>query len=201
VRNKLCAWCNKPVNDKRCSFCSLECFGKARANRSRTASPPPPVVGAAWLPLADGRFALIDEDLYAETSRYSWSAGGSKREYAKTVIGGRGVYLHHMVLPGGRVDHRNGNTLDCRRENLRPATQRQNTGNTKSRSKKSPYKGIQQNGSGWAAQIRDHGKRVHVGQYKTAEEAARAYDAAAREVHGEFACVNFPNDGERGALH
>ena len=93
-----------------------------------------------------------------------------------------------------------GKLHDCRRDNLRPATQRQNTGNMRSRAKKAPYKGINANGSGWAAQIRENGKRTHIGQFKTAEEAARAYDDAARRVHGEFACVNFPREGERGAL-
>ena len=154
-----------------------------------------------WIALADGRFALVDEDLAHDLDRYWWSGGGSKGQYAATSLGGRSIYLHQMVQPDVRVDHKNGNTLDCRRENLRPATQRQNTGNIKKRGK-GQYKGIQRNGSGWSARIRcpDTGKRLHVGQFKTAEEAARAYDDAARRIHGEFACVNFPREGERGAL-
>lgn len=200
---KLCVWCKKrEVNDPRAEFCSKQCWGKARAARNRKGSvEPPPVVGAGWLPLADGRWALVDADLHAEMARYSWVGGGSKSQYARTQIEpGLALYLHQMILPGVRVDHKNGNTLDCRRDNLRPGTARQNAANMKSRAKKVPYKGIHVNGPNWAASIRIQGKRVHLGQFATPEEAARAYDAAARKVHGEFACVNFPEEGERGAL-
>ena len=213
VRGKLqvaCAHCGAKVERYASQlhgerfFCSMKCKGLRHREENRVgAVEPPPVAGAAWLSLADGRFALVDEDLADEMGRYAWSGGGSKCQYAATSFGRRSVYLHQMVLPGHRVDHKNGNTLDCRRENLRPATQRQNNGNIRSRAKLSPYKGIAKNGeNGWAARIRcpDTGKRLHVGQFHTPEEAARAYDDAARRIHGEFACVNFPREGERGAL-
>jgi HNH endonuclease/AP2 domain len=206
---KKCAWCKtKDVKQERSKFCSSQYFGAARRLRKRTVELPPPVAGAAWLPLAGNRFVLVDEDLAPELSRYAWQGGGSKGQYAVTMLGNRtsgyrGVYLHQMVLPGARVDHKNGNTLDCRRENLRPATQRENTGNIRSRSRKTPFKVIaaQPGGKSWEARIRmPDGSRPSLGTFKTPEEAARAYDAAAREVHGKFACVNFPEPGERSAL-
>lgn len=40
---------------------------------------------------------------------------------------------------------------------------------------------------------------IYLGNYHTPEDAARAYDAKAREIYGEFACVNFPREGERQA--
>jgi hypothetical protein len=45
------------------------------------------------------------------------------------------------------------------------------------------------------AYIRMNGKRQSLGHYEDPESAARAHDAAARELHGEFAYLNFPDDG------
>jgi hypothetical protein len=53
--------------------------------------------------------------------------------------------------------------------------------------------------SKWMAQIGINGKNRYLGYYETAEQAARAYDIAARELHGEFATLNFPQPGERAA--
>lgn len=46
------------------------------------------------------------------------------------------------------------------------------------------------------AYIRVHGRKekVYCGRGKTAEEAARKYDAKARELYGESAVTNFPTD-------
>jgi hypothetical protein len=48
--------------------------------------------------------------------------------------------------------------------------------------------------------IRHLGKTSFIGSFLVEEDAAHAYDAKARQLHGEFACVNFPLPGERGAL-
>ena len=46
----------------------------------------------------------------------------------------------------------------------------------------------------WLALIRINGKTTYLGYFDTREDAARAYDAAAREHFGEFAWLNFPDD-------
>jgi hypothetical protein len=55
-----------------------------------------------------------------------------------------------------------------------------------------PYKGVGPSGKRWSARITIDGKRIRLGCYATAEEAAKAYDKAAREAFGEFAQCNFP---------
>jgi group I intron endonuclease len=62
------------------------------------------------------------------------------------------------------------------------------------------YKGVAQRGSRWRARIRFKGKDINLGQFGTEAEAAKAYDAAARQYLGKFALFNFPEVGELGAL-
>ena len=99
------------------------------------------------------------------------------------------------------VDHVNGDTTDNRRVNLRLASEGDNVHNIKlSRRNTSGYKGVRKEArcSSYRASIVVNNKWRHLGSFKTAEEAACAYDEAARKYFGEFACVNFPLPGEQG---
>lgn len=123
--------------------------------------------------------------------------------YARDRISGRDVVFARLIMTPRRdqiVDHINGDTLDNRRCNLRVCTAEQNSRNVKARAGTSRFKGVCLDVSGWHAQIRQGCKTTHLGFFKTEEEAARAYDAAARSRHGDFASLNFPVPGEASAL-
>ncbi|RWO22811.1 HNH endonuclease [Mesorhizobium sp.] len=101
--------------------------------------------------------------------------------------------IAHGVWPAHLVDHENRIRDDNRLSNLRDATRSQNNSNTKPYSNNTlGFRGAWQNGKRWAVRISSQGKRIYCGTYDSKEDAARAYDVIAKQVHGEFATLNFP---------
>lgn len=151
-------------------------------------------------------FAVID-DTETWAIEIAWSAQRTStgRFYAvkKLVVNGRcrTFYLHREIVearPGVEVDHRNGDPLDCRRENLRVATHRENSRNvTRPNANTSGFKGVRRvetktAGVRWYAYIKTGGRQRVVGTFDSPESAGRAYDEAALVLFGEFARLNFP---------
>lgn len=103
---------------------------------------------------------------------------------------------------GMNVDHINGNPLDNRKANLRFASSQQNNRNRAktSRPKSSQYKGVSRDRNRWTAVIYSNYRQIYLGSFVNEVDAARAYDAKAREIFGEFAAVNFPLSSEQSAL-
>ena len=165
------------------------------------------------LPVGKGVYALVDDEDFERVRHLSWRASARRQRFGVHQYVQRTVrvddhrtteYLHRLIvnaMPGDYVDHINGDTLDCRKVNLRICTHSQNLANTKRfRSSRNPYKGIwMRDGCRWCAGIRSNGKKIYLGSFLTPEDAAIAYDEAARMFHGEFARVNFPRSGERAA--
>lgn len=162
-----------------------------------------PSPGVIVLPLSQGRVALIDER-DAHLAQFKWTArkNGDFGWYALRGVGPKAkrriVYLHREVMaapPGVHVDHVSGDGLDCRRNNLRFATRSQNLCNRGAeRGSTSRFKGVNWNvrRKRWRARICVAGTRTELGWFEVEGDAARAYDAAAREAHGAFARLNFP---------
>lgn len=109
--------------------------------------------------------------------------------------------LYHGRWPRMEIDHINGCGVDNRPQNLREATSAQNKRNTLGKRnlsrKTSAFCGVSWNkrASKWAAKCRDEqGANKYLGYFTDEISAARAYDVAAREWHGEFARLNFPEE-------
>lgn len=154
------------------------------------------------IPLTQGKFALVDDDVYEWASEYKWYADGKAgRLYARRNEGTwpfqKAVRLHREILnapEGIFIDHINGDGLDCRRINMRLASSAENQRNRSTpANNKSGYKGVSwyKPLSKWRAAIKAGDKTMHIGYFDDLEAAARAYDDAARKYHGEFARTNF----------
>lgn len=157
------------------------------------------------IPLTRGLFALVDDVDYERVREHSWHAKRARSTiYGQAMVNGRMTSLHRFILANddaAKIDHISRNGLDCRRANLRGASTAQNAANAKLSSRNtSGFKGVSRriDSNRWQAIISTSNARKHLGLFLTAEEAARAYDAAARDVFGKFARVNFPLPGEQG---
>lgn len=130
---------------------------------------------------------------------------GTYSKHVRVYVDGKPHRLSRLIAQPERhlvVDHINGDPLDNRRGNLRICTVQQNNWNRKRRPNgSSSFKGVSAVGGRFTAHIAPNGKMIYLGSFETEEEAARAYDKAAREHYGEFACLNFPSDNSRSAVH
>lgn len=101
------------------------------------------------------------------------------------------------------IDHKNGNTLDHRRTNLRITNHQCNTFNSKSRPGTSSFKGVcadHRRPKKWRATITIDGQQKWLGYFNNEIDAAKAYDEAAKQLFGEFARLNFPEDNQTSAI-
>jgi len=140
-----------------------------------------------------------DGTLYENTGKWyatNHNPGGKYYAYRKPIL------MHRVIMDapkGMDVDHINGDPLDNRKENLRICTRSENCRNKKVRAdSKSGFKGVYQTKNGrFQAYIGNPNKvsrNIKLGTYDTPEEAARAYDKKAIELHGEYVYLNFPKN-------
>lgn len=157
--------------------------------------------GIREIPLSKGFVALVDDADFDWLSQWKWHVFDNGRGYRYAITKWRPekgarqqtIYMHRQLLDAPRglvVDHISGETLDNRRSNLRLCTPTENTRNSRAIAL---YKGVNRiSRHRWMARIVVDGTTHYLGLYVTPEDAARAYDAAARRMYGEFARLNFP---------
>lgn len=150
------------------------------------------------IPLTQGFSATVDDSDHKELSRHKWHAEIRPNiVYARRDSGTRNkkvrIYMHTQ-LTGARVtDHKDSNGLNNTRDNLRPCTQSLNcAGKRISKNNTSGFKGVsfKKTIKRWTAQIKKGRKYIHIGCFKSATEAAKAYDSVATLIFGEFAKTN-----------
>ena len=157
------------------------------------------------IPLTRGKVALVDDEDFEELNKYKWLAQHSKntwyaRRYTKRINGKQGSMLMHRKLMGfpiGQIDHANQDGLDNRKINLRICSKSQNLVNSRRyKSNTSGFIGVSWNKQHkkWEANIRKDNILIHLGLFTEKIVAARMRDEKAKEIYGEFAVLNFPDE-------
>lgn len=157
------------------------------------------------------RHKLKNQIVYDVETGEFFTLGGKRKSihfdskgYAFISIQGTKLLAHRAAwamtygeCPKKHIDHIDGNKANNRISNLRVCTHNQNQHNQGIRkTNKSGYKGVSwmKSVQKWHAQICANSKVTHLGFYSTPEEAAKVYDRAALDIHGEFAWTNFPKE-------
>lgn len=151
--------------------------------------------------LTKGQCAIVDASRYAWASQWVWYA---QRTHSDTYYAARAgrpgepkmVLLHRQILgePDSQVDHSNGDSLECRMQNLRACTVCQNIANRgPHKNNKSGHLGISRHKTRWRAQITFNGQEIHLGYFATKDEAIAAREAGELKYFGEFAYSARPN--------
>lgn len=154
------------------------------------------------IPLSQGQYAIVDDKDFEKISRYKWSARlGHSGYYAekRKEKGKEHIMLAEYVLGITSttkifIDHKDGNTLNNQKLNLRICTCSQNAMNQRKQNRKttSKYKGVHwhKRERKWVAHIGYEKKNIWIGYFKTENEAGEAYNKAALKYFGEFARLN-----------
>lgn len=145
------------------------------------------------IPLSGGCYAIVDdEDFEIHGGKRWYCSSTARKKYAFRHENGKRVLLHKEIVKTDlQVDHRNNDSLDCRRENLREATHAQNLWNYgKQKNNTSGFKGVSWDKGKWHTKIMANGKRYWIASCGNAKDAAVYYNVAAQLFHGEFAYQN-----------
>lgn len=156
--------------------------------------------------LTKGYSVMVDDEDYEQLSKFKWHIHKPKiglyaiRTVPKTDFKGKTSILMHRQIMGVvdnksvLVDHKDRNGLNCQKDNLRLCD------HSKNRKNQTPYGASKYLGvtfhptkrnRQWEGAIVHDKKRKYLGYFENQEDAARAYDEAAKKYHGEFANLNF----------
>ena len=141
---------------------------------------------------------IIDTDDYDKIKNYKW---GIDIHWEKTNLmyvrrvdkNNNKIYIHNVIMNDKSIDHKDNDGLNNKKSNLRKCTNSENVINRKIQSNNtSGYKGVSliKKSNKWNAYIKTKNKRIHLGNYESKIDAAKAYNQASIKYHGEFAQLN-----------
>ena len=151
----------------------------------------------------DGHNVLIDDEDYERLKQYKYYVHGGTLARCGRYYFIRNIYvkgnstttmLHRDIMDcvvgdGKNIDHKDGDTLNCQKENLRYSTHAENMRNRKiGKNNTSGVKGVSwyMAKGKWRVYIKVDGKQFYLGLFDDIKEAAEVYAKASKELHGEF---------------
>lgn len=150
--------------------------------------------------LTQGKAALVDDADFQWLNQWKWYAQNTKSGfYAIRRVGHAGgiICMHRLILglikPKQKADHKDRDTLNNQRSNLRIATHAENMSNRRVfKNSSSKYLGVHwfKRDKKWYATITKDNKKQTIGSFSEEDQAALAYNEAAKRLHGEFANLN-----------
>lgn len=149
------------------------------------------------IPLNQGKYAIVDDDNYEELNQYKWTLGRdeARRWFSVAPWKQKSISMQEQIMKpkiGQIVLHRNGDRLNNRRENLILGTKGMvNLTRGLQSNNTTGYRGVTRYRNGrFVANIRINKRRVFLGYFDSAEQAAQAYNTAALGAWGELAPLN-----------
>jgi len=153
--------------------------------------------------LTKNMIAIVDEEDYEWLNQYKWcvAKGSDNKCYAvrrNKNLKPNKIRMHREIMNlqhdnNLEVDHINGDTLDNRKSNLRICIHKDNLRNRKIQSNNtSGFNGVSftKRENKWRSYIVIDQKQKSLGSFDSKEEAAKAYNEAAKKYFGEFAKLN-----------
>ena len=153
--------------------------------------------------LTQGKVALVDDEDFEYLSQWKWHIEKvrnniyAKRTSSRNEDGKQStIRMHRFIMNAKKyeiVDHENRNGLDNQKHNLRFCTRNQNAYNRKAfKGSTSRYKGVWQSKgrNKWVSRIWINGKQKYLGTFEDENQAAKAYNIVALQIHRDFAVPN-----------
>ena len=166
--------------------------------------PRPAKDGTCFIILTQGEVAMVDPEDFEELNKHVWCAHRNGRSiHVCRRVGRQVIWMHRVIMkaPKGMiVDHIDGNGLNNRKCNLRICTREQNSFNVQPRGGACGFKGVayDKRSGKYKATIGYRYDHIEIGQFDDPVDAARARDMVARELQGEHAWLNLPEEiGDR----